>query len=66
MDITQRDHAFERCAVAHGGQLADPAYRFERLYDEVRRRGFILYPGKLTKVETFRLGCIGDVDEDDV
>lgn len=45
---------------------ADPAYRFERLYDEVRRRGFILYPGKLTKVETFRVGCIGHVDEDDV
>jgi 2-aminoethylphosphonate-pyruvate transaminase len=44
----------------------DPAYRFERLYDEARKRGFILYPGKLTKVETFRVGCIGHVDEDDV
>jgi 2-aminoethylphosphonate-pyruvate transaminase len=45
---------------------ADPAYRFERLYDGARKRGFILYPGKLTKVETFRVGCIGHVDEDDV
>jgi 2-aminoethylphosphonate-pyruvate transaminase len=45
---------------------ADPAYKFERLYDEARKRGFILYPGKLTKVETFRIGCIGHVDEDDV
>jgi 2-aminoethylphosphonate-pyruvate transaminase len=45
---------------------ADPAYRFERLYDEVRKRGFILYPGKLTQVETFRVGCIGHVDEADV
>jgi 2-aminoethylphosphonate-pyruvate transaminase len=45
---------------------ADPAYRFERLYDEVRRRGFILYPGKLTRVETFRVGCIGHVNEGDV
>jgi 2-aminoethylphosphonate-pyruvate transaminase len=44
----------------------DPAYRFERLYDEARKRGFILYPGKLTKVETFRVGCIGHVDEEDV
>jgi 2-aminoethylphosphonate-pyruvate transaminase len=42
---------------------ADPAYRFERLYDEVRKRGFILYPGKLTRVETFRVGCIGHVNE---
>jgi len=45
---------------------ADSAYRFERLYDEARKRGFILYPGKLTTVETFRVGCIGHVDEDDV
>ncbi len=45
---------------------ADPAYRFDKLYDEVRRRGFILYPGKLTKVETFRVGCIGHVNEQDM
>jgi len=45
---------------------ADPAYKFERLYDEVRKRGFILYPGKLTRVETFRVGCIGHVNEDDI
>ena len=25
----------------------------------VRDKGFILYPGKLTQVETFRVGCIG-------
>ena len=24
-------------------------------------RGFILYPGKLTQVETFRVGCIGAI-----
>ncbi len=45
---------------------ADPAYRFEKLYAEVRRRGFILYPGKLTQVETFRVGCIGHVSEQDM
>ena len=44
----------------------DPTYRFKRLYDGARRRGFILYPGKLTRVETFRVGCIGHVDEEDV
>lgn len=40
----------------------DPAYRFDELYRRVRERGFILYPGKLTEVETFRVGCIGAVD----
>jgi len=40
---------------------ADPAYEFRRFYGEVRDRGFILYPGKLTQVETFRVGCIGAI-----
>ena len=26
-----------------------------------REAGFILYPGKLTQVETFRVGCIGAI-----
>ena len=26
-------------------------------------KGFILYPGKLTQVDTFRVGCIGAIDE---
>ena len=38
---------------------ADPAYAFKRFYDEVKQRGYLLYPGKLTQVETFRVGCMG-------
>ncbi len=41
---------------------ADPAYDFTTFYDKVRTRGYILYPGKLTQVETFRVGCIGAID----
>ena len=41
---------------------ADPAYDFGELYRRVREMGFILYPGKLTTVDTFRVGCIGAVD----
>ncbi|MDQ6618750.1 MAG: 2-aminoethylphosphonate--pyruvate transaminase [Pseudomonadota bacterium] len=40
---------------------ADPAYTFKTFYERVRDKGFILYPGKLTKVETFRVGCIGAI-----
>ena len=39
-----------------------PDYQFRALYEAVRERGFVLYPGKLTEVETFRVGCIGAVD----
>ena len=39
----------------------DPAYDFKRFYAAAKARGFILYPGKLTEVETFRVGCIGAI-----
>jgi len=39
----------------------DPAYDFAEFYRRVRERGFILYPGKLTTVNTFRVGCIGAI-----
>ena len=43
---------------------ADPAYEFKRFYDEVKKRGYILYPGKLTQLETFRVGCMGHFGAD--
>jgi 2-aminoethylphosphonate-pyruvate transaminase len=42
----------------------DPAYDFGKFYALVRDRGFILYPGKLTEVDTFRVGCIGTIGAD--
>jgi len=45
---------------------ADPKYAFKPFYDEVRNRGFILYPGKLTQVETFRVGCIGAIGPEEM
>ena len=42
---------------------ADPKYNFADFYNSVRDKGFILYPGKLTVVETFRIGCIGAIGE---
>ena len=32
----------------------------------MRDKGFILYPGKLTQVETFRVGCIGAIGPDEM
>ena len=45
---------------------ADPRYAFRAFYDSVRDKGFILYPGKLTQVETFRVGCIGAIGPDEM
>ena len=38
-----------------------PGYSFRELYERVKASGFILYPGKLTELETFRVGCIGAI-----
>jgi 2-aminoethylphosphonate-pyruvate transaminase len=41
----------------------DPNFDFETFYEELRARGFAIYPGKLTKRPSFRIGTIGKVDE---
>jgi len=41
----------------------DGAYEFKKFYDAVKKRGFIIYPGKMTEVESFRIGCIGQFDQ---
>ncbi|MBS0377775.1 MAG: 2-aminoethylphosphonate--pyruvate transaminase [Proteobacteria bacterium] len=40
-----------------------PHYVFKSFYEAVKQRGYILYPGKLTTVETFRVGCMGQLGE---
>jgi 2-aminoethylphosphonate-pyruvate transaminase len=43
-----------------------PGFGFEALYEGMKDRGFVIYPGKITEAETFRIGCIGDLDEADM
>jgi 2-aminoethylphosphonate-pyruvate transaminase len=40
---------------------ADARYEFKAFYNAVKERGYILYPGKLTTLETFRVGCMGQL-----
>lgn len=37
----------------------DPKFVFQRFYDSLKDRGYVIYPGKLTVAESFRIGCIG-------
>jgi 2-aminoethylphosphonate-pyruvate transaminase len=43
-----------------------PGYDFRRFYEHLKQRGFVIYPGKVTDRETFRIGNIGDVDAEDI
>jgi len=40
----------------------DPKFDFTLFYNEIKSRGFIIYPGKLTVADSFRVGCIGALD----
>ena len=38
---------------------ADPRFVFQEFYDRLKDRGYVIYPGKLTVADSFRIGCIG-------
>src|SRR5262245_10543647 len=42
---------------------ADPKFKFDAFYDKLRERGYVIYPGKLTVADSFRIGCIGRLGE---
>ncbi|MBB5510193.1 2-aminoethylphosphonate--pyruvate transaminase [Paraburkholderia atlantica] len=41
----------------------DPRFEFQRFYDSLKSRGYVIYPGKLTVADSFRIGCIGRLGE---
>jgi 2-aminoethylphosphonate-pyruvate transaminase len=45
---------------------AHPDFSFDKLFDGMKRRGFIIFPGRLALANTFRIGCMGAVTEDDI
>jgi len=44
----------------------DPNFNFEKFYKKLNDRGFVIYPGKLSKADAFRIGNIGQLFPDDV
>tara|TARA_Y100000590_G_scaffold226300_1_gene255664 strand:+ start:4778 stop:5872 length:1095 start_codon:yes stop_codon:yes gene_type:complete len=41
-------------------------FSFNEFYDALSRKNFLIYPGKLTVADTFRIGCIGNLNEQDM
>jgi 2-aminoethylphosphonate-pyruvate transaminase len=44
----------------------NPKFRFEDFYRRLRARGFVIYPGKVSQADCFRIGTIGRINEKDV
>jgi 2-aminoethylphosphonate-pyruvate transaminase len=45
---------------------ADPSFDFQIFYETLRQHGYLIYPGKLTIADSFRIGCIGRLTEEDM
>lgn len=44
----------------------DPRFTFAEFYRRVAEKGFLLYPGKISQADTFRIGNIGRLFENDM
>ena len=59
---TLLDHAWLSPIIVTFFCPRDAAFTFTQFYELMKAAGFIIYPGKLTVVDSFRIGCIGRMD----
>jgi 2-aminoethylphosphonate-pyruvate transaminase len=59
------DESIQAPIIATFRTPPDPRFRFDDLYAALATRGFIIYPGKLTQAQSFRIGCIGALEPED-
>ena len=43
----------------------DKEFDFKEFYHQLKAKGFVIYPGKISQADTFRIGNIGDVFPED-
>lgn len=41
-------------------------FTFEKMYEYIKERGYVLYPGKTMEAQTFRVGNIGEIYKSDI
>ncbi|MGG4489664.1 2-aminoethylphosphonate--pyruvate transaminase [Metabacillus idriensis] len=44
----------------------DASFTFAGFYEALKQKGFVIYPGKISKLDTFRIGNIGEVSPEDI
>ena len=42
------------------------AFTFRQMYEYIKERGYVLYPGKVMEADTFRVGNIGEIYPEDI
>ena len=44
----------------------NPEFDFASFYDGLKDQGYVIYPGKLTVADSFRMGCIGRLGREQI
>jgi len=44
----------------------DDNFHFEEFYERLNEKGYVIYPGKVSSAECFRIGSIGRIFESDI
>ena len=44
----------------------NPEFDFDAFYEGLKQRGYVIYPGKLTVADSFRMGCIGRIGAEQI
>lgn len=44
----------------------NPKFSFEEFYESLNQKGFVIYPGKVSNADCFRIGNIGQIFENDI
>jgi 2-aminoethylphosphonate-pyruvate transaminase len=44
----------------------DPHFNFKDFYERLSDKGFVIYPGKVSNADCFRIGTVGRITESDV
>ena len=56
----------DRLTSEHFESPTDPNYDFDAFYAALKARRFVIYPGKVSDADTFRIGNIGHVFPNDM
>ena len=59
------DPAHQAPIIASFHYPTDRPFQFDGFYQALAARGFVIYPGKVSKAASFRIGCIGAVEPAD-
>ena len=63
--LDPRSTSFGHIITAFNSPVSNTKWNFSEFYSRLNVKGFVIYPGKASKADTFRIGSLGDISMDD-